>query len=163
MAKTKRSGFERRRPRGLTSVTLLMAALAGLAPLYYRPELEPFELGLLIGTPLLAWPTLFFFWRGHNWARRLVFLGCLYSILLGGFWMVEHLWPAPYANQPTQLEPRQWIQVGEGVFALFLLIWLMLPSVRRYFVLEAALSAPLQVPLGAWREKLEDRETGSSA
>lgn len=152
----------------MKAATILMAALAALGPLYYRTDMEAFERVILWATPILSWTVLAFFWLGHNWARWLVLVGSFYAVV-SAVYVVEWL-PVefhdivavenrPY-NGPEVLGRSllDWVWLGEGVLGLVLIPWLFVPRVRRYFVLSAALAAPLPVPLGAWRERQDDRD-----
>jgi len=110
------------RPKGLTETAILMSitnAMGWLIVDWSKPSaLTTFVIftSFIFAGYLVIW----FYWKGHNWARILVLLTCLLCLYN------LRLFP------PLGFTWR--LMIGsEAVLAVFLLIWLNMPKVRLYF------------------------------
>ena len=111
-----------KRPRGLTETAVLMSltnALGWLIIDWSKPNAGTtfalFTVFILVGY-LVIW----FYWKGHNWARILVLLTsllCLYNL-----------------RYFLRSGPIEQVMIGtEAVLAAFLLFWLNNRSVKSFF------------------------------
>ena len=117
------------RPRGLTMVTVLLAALtvAGLFLPQYQSVDSLFVLGIF--PAVLIALTLWFLWRGRDWARWLVLLGAALvaipnAVLFGVY---------DFSLVGNGGVMARSVYVSEGILALYVMYYLNRAKVREYF------------------------------
>lgn len=114
------------RPQAVTATTWLMAILNALGLAFMAdPAPGPFELAVrfvnLAVFVTAGYVVLWFYWRGHNWARWLVMITCPLC-----FWNLTGL---PHVNVVAQF-----MIIAEALVAVFLLWWLNTVTARGFFV-----------------------------
>src|SRR5688572_12053379 len=114
------------RPAGLRLATLLLCVFNVAGILFYEPmegmsadaSLALFAVYAVVAA--VSFVVIWFFWRGRNWARWLVFATSVIALL--------NLLLIPSSVNSVQL-----LIVAEAVLAVWLLYWLNTPRSTRYF------------------------------
>lgn len=110
------------KPKGLKETTILMAVfnIAGYLFTNYKSQHLAFILTFMTTVILLSYVVLWFYWCGKNWARILVMLTSLVSLL--------NIWKINKHNSAQAV-----LIVVEAVLGLYLLWWLNTSEVKGYF------------------------------
>jgi hypothetical protein len=114
----------RMKPKGLKETSIIMCIFNLAAYVFVDPKSPYLAIGLSVGTTivLLSFVILWHYWHGKNWARVLVMITSLVSILnlLG---IKKH-----NMAQTTLI-------VMEAVLGVYLLWWLNVRKVKSYFLM----------------------------
>jgi hypothetical protein len=115
------------RPALLTPVALSFCFFNVFGVVFYEPiEGVPawfsiIVFGLIYGfVAFISFICIWFFWRGHNWARWVVLVTAVVAVLNLGF--------LPSSNQVQQL-----FLVLEALLGVWLLYWLNTAELKRFF------------------------------
>lgn len=128
------------RPAGVSILSGVMALwfltpLLRMAHLYlrlilnsilYQPHVFDFYLLYFAGMILLEPAIIFFFWRGHEWARWVVLIAAMYTLLSAAFQFVQ---PIHAVHPPFFFL----IAIAESLAAAFLLYYLNTRTIRAWF------------------------------
>lgn len=110
------------KPRGLKANTLLMVILNIAGLIFIEPNSEHlgFQIFLFIFIITISFLVLWYYWQGNNWARILVMLGSILSLInLYGI------------NKYSFVQSS--LIVTEAALSLYLLWWLNTQTVKAYF------------------------------
>ena len=129
----------KQRPRGLTATALFMLGLVtkgfGIVrwPVYPN-DIFAYEIGLMIILLVASILTIWRYWSGNNWARRLVLSWWAFNVWLLLNWNATNLtrWEVPklsFALTENTLTENTLV-VGFGAFLFY---WLNTPEVLSYF------------------------------
>lgn len=110
------------KPKGLRETTVLMGTLnvAGLMYIDLNSKHLGFEIFLFTVIIAISYLVLWYYWQGNNWARILVMLSSILSLI------------NLFTFRKYSLEKAS-ILVAEAVLGLFLLWWLNTETVKTYF------------------------------
>lgn len=119
------------RPKSLTITTWLMAILnaIGYAIINWR---HPAAVGVALSFTFFigaGYVVLWFYWKGHNWARILVMLTCL--LCFYNLWSLRSM----KADEIAMLIPVavKAMVIAEALLAAYLLYWLNTGEAKAFF------------------------------